>query len=73
MKIGLVYCTNTTLQSAIYCITVMIPFELAIENMKEVALKSYGAKGQDAVDKSNTSLLTVLVTLLHDHEKQHDY
>jgi len=51
----------------------MIPFELAIENMKEVALKSYGAKGQDAVDKSNTSLLTVLVTLLHDHEKQHDY
>ena len=50
-EIGLGNRTNTILQSAFFRITEVIPVELAVEKMKAAALKSYGAKGQDVVDK----------------------
>ena len=34
----------------------MIPVELAVEKMKAAALKSYGAKGQDVVDKNYAAI-----------------
>ena len=39
----------------------MIPVELAVEKMKAAALKSYGAKGQDVVDKNYAAICAVLV------------
>ncbi len=51
-EIGLGNRTNTILQSAFFRITGVIPVELAVEKMKAAALKSYGAKGQDVVDKN---------------------
>jgi pyruvate-ferredoxin/flavodoxin oxidoreductase len=50
-EIGLGNRTNTILQSAFFRITGIIPMELAVEKNKAAALKSYGAKGQDVVDK----------------------
>ena len=48
--------TNTILQSAFFRITGVIPVELAVEKMKAAALKSYGAKGQDVVDKNYAAI-----------------
>lgn len=49
-EIGLGKRTNTILQSAFFRITKVIPLDLAIEQMKEFIVKSYGRKGQDVVD-----------------------
>ena len=51
-EIGLGNRTNTILQSAFFRITEVIPVDLAIEQMKKFIVKSYGAKGQDIVDKN---------------------
>ena len=75
--------TNTILQSAFFRITEVIPVELAVEKMKAAALKSYGAKGQDVVDKNYAAIdrggeyvqLTVKpewANLPADEEKQDD-
>ena len=61
----------------------VIPVELAVEKMKAAALKSYGAKGQDVVDKNYAAIdrggeyvqLTVKLewaNLPADEEKQDD-
>ena len=55
-EIGLGNRTNTILQSAFFRITEVIPVELAVEKMKAAALKSYGAKGQDVVDKNYAAI-----------------
>ena len=55
-EIGLGNRTNTILQSAFFRITKVIPVELAVEKMKAAALKSYGAKGQDVVDKNYAAI-----------------
>ena len=55
-EIGLGNRTNTILQSAFFRITEVIPVELAVEKMKVAALKSYGAKGQDVVDKNYAAI-----------------
>ena len=55
-EIGLGNRTNTILQSAFFRITGVIPVELAVEKMKAAALKSYGAKGQDVVDKNYAAI-----------------
>ena len=55
-EIGLGNRTNTILQSAFFRITGVIPAELAVEKMKAAALKSYGAKGQDVVDKNYAAI-----------------
>ena len=51
-EIGLGNRTNTILQSAFFRITKVIPVDLAVEQMKEFIVKSYGNKGQDVVDKN---------------------
>ncbi len=49
-EIGLGNRTNTILQSAFFKITGVIPYELAVEQMKKFIVKSYGKKGEDIVN-----------------------
>ncbi|MGL5014070.1 MAG: pyruvate:ferredoxin (flavodoxin) oxidoreductase [Bacteroidales bacterium] len=49
-EIGLGNRTNTILQSAFFKITGVIPFELAVEQMKKAIVKSYGIKGENIVN-----------------------
>ncbi|MDR1679282.1 MAG: pyruvate:ferredoxin (flavodoxin) oxidoreductase [Prevotellaceae bacterium] len=49
-KIGLGNRTNTILQSAFFKITGVIPYELAVEQMKKFIVKSYGKKGENIVN-----------------------
>ena len=47
--IGLGHRTNTIMQAAFFKLADIIPFEEALQYMKEYALKSYGNKGDDIV------------------------
>ena len=49
-EIGLGNRTNTILQSAFFRISEVIPVDLAVEQMKAFAKKSYGKKGDDVVN-----------------------
>ena len=49
-EIGLGSRTNTILQSAFFKITGVIPYDLAVSEMKKAILKTYGAKGEDIVN-----------------------
>ncbi|BAG83711.1 pyruvate:ferredoxin (flavodoxin) oxidoreductase [Candidatus Azobacteroides pseudotrichonymphae] len=49
-EIGLGNRTNTILQSAFFKITGIIPYNLAVEQMKRFIVKSYGKKGEDVVN-----------------------
>ncbi|MDH8701295.1 pyruvate-ferredoxin/flavodoxin oxidoreductase [Dysgonomonadaceae bacterium PH5-43] len=49
-EIGLGNRTNTILQSAFFKITGVIPYDLAVEQMKKAIVKSYGKKGEDIVN-----------------------
>ncbi|SUB88088.1 Pyruvate synthase subunit porA [Porphyromonas macacae] len=49
-EIGLGNRTNTILQSAFFKIANVIPYELAVEQMKKFIVKSYGKKGEDVVN-----------------------
>ncbi|MDR1761775.1 MAG: pyruvate:ferredoxin (flavodoxin) oxidoreductase, partial [Bacteroidales bacterium] len=49
-EIGLGNRTNTILQSAFFKITGVIPYDLAVEQMKKVIVKSYGKKGENIVN-----------------------
>jgi pyruvate-ferredoxin/flavodoxin oxidoreductase len=49
-KIGLGNRTNTILQSAFFKITGVIPYDLAVEQMKKFIVKSYGKKGEDIIN-----------------------
>jgi pyruvate-ferredoxin/flavodoxin oxidoreductase len=49
-EIGLGNRTNTILQSAFFKITGVIPYELAVEQMKKFIVKSYGKKGENIVN-----------------------
>jgi len=48
-EIGLGNRTNTILQSAFFKITGVIPYELAVEQMKKFIVKTYGKKGEDII------------------------
>ena len=48
-EIGLGNRTNTILQSAFFKISSVIPYDLAVEQMKKFIVKSYGKKGEDVV------------------------
>ncbi|MDR2233847.1 MAG: pyruvate:ferredoxin (flavodoxin) oxidoreductase, partial [Tannerella sp.] len=48
-EIGLGNRTNTILQSAFFKITGVIPYELAVEQMKEAIVKSYGKRGENVI------------------------
>lgn len=49
-EIGLGNRTNTILQSAFFKITGIIPYELAVQQMKKAIDKSYGKKGENVVN-----------------------
>lgn len=49
-KLGLGNRTNTIMQSAFFKITNVIPYDLAVEEMKKAILKSYGKKGESIVN-----------------------
>ncbi|WP_321374675.1 pyruvate:ferredoxin (flavodoxin) oxidoreductase [uncultured Draconibacterium sp.] len=49
-EIGLGTRTNTIMQSAFFKITGVIPYELAVEQMKAAIVKSYGKKGEHIVN-----------------------
>ena len=51
-EIGLGNRTNTILQSAFFKISGVIPYDLAVEQMKKFIVKSYGKKGEDVVNKN---------------------
>lgn len=51
-EIGLGNRTNTILQSAFFKITEVIPYDLAVEQMKYMIEKSYGKKGDDIVSQN---------------------
>jgi len=49
-EIGLGNRTNTILQSAFFKISEVIPYDLAVEQMKKFIVKSYGRKGESVVN-----------------------
>ena len=49
-EIGLGTRTNTIMQSAFFKITGVIPYELAVDEMKKAIVKSYGKKGEHIVN-----------------------
>ncbi len=49
-EIGLGNRTNTIMQSAFFKIAEVIPYDLAVEQMKKAILKSYGNKGENIVN-----------------------
>ncbi len=49
-EIGLGTRTNTIMQSAFFKITGVIPYEMAIDEMKKAIIKSYGKKGERIVN-----------------------
>ncbi|MCF8364023.1 MAG: pyruvate:ferredoxin (flavodoxin) oxidoreductase, partial [Prolixibacteraceae bacterium] len=49
-EIGLGNRTNTILQSAFFKITEVIPYEMAVDQMKKFIVKSYGNKGEQIVN-----------------------
>lgn len=49
-EIGLGGRTNTIMQSAFFKISNVIPYELAVEQMKKFIIKSFGKKGEDIVN-----------------------
>lgn len=49
-EIGLGHRTNTILQSAFFKITNVIPYELAVKEMKDAIVKSYGKKGEKVIN-----------------------
>jgi len=55
-EIGLGNRTNTILQSAFFKITGVIPYNLAVEQMKKFIVKSYGNKGEGIVNKNNAAV-----------------
>jgi len=48
--------TNTILQSAFFRITEVIPVDLAVEQMKKAAYKSYSKKGEDVVNMNYAAI-----------------
>ena len=51
-EIGLGGRTNTILQSAFFKISGVIPYDVAVDEMKKAIVKSYGRKGEDVVKKN---------------------
>jgi pyruvate-ferredoxin/flavodoxin oxidoreductase len=68
VELGLGNRTNTIMQSAFFRITNVIPFEMAVEEMKKAILKTYGKKGEqvvkmnyDAIDAGGANVVKVEV------------
>ena len=55
-ELGLGNRTNTIMQSAFFKITNVIPFELAVAEMKKAIVKSYGKKGEKIVNMNYSAV-----------------
>ena len=55
-EIGLGGRTNTIMQSAFFKIANVIPYELAVTQMKNAIKKSFGMKGENIVQMNNTAI-----------------
>ncbi|NOZ46360.1 MAG: pyruvate:ferredoxin (flavodoxin) oxidoreductase [Chlorobi bacterium] len=55
-EIGLGSRTNTIMQSAFFKIAEVIPYELAVKEMKKAIVKSFGRKGEDIVNMNNAAV-----------------
>ncbi len=55
-EIGLGNRTNTILQSAFFKISGVIPYDLAVEEMKKAIVKSYGRKGEKIVNMNHAAV-----------------
>lgn len=55
-KIGLGGRINMIMQSAFFKLSNVIPLDLAISNLKESVITSYGKKGQNVVDMNNKAI-----------------
>ena len=55
-ELGLGNRTNTIMQSAFFKIANVIPFDVAVEQMKKAILKSYGNKGEDIVNMNYSAV-----------------
>lgn len=51
-ELGLGSRTNTIMQSAFFKVSGVIPYDVAVEQMKKAIYKSYGKKGEDIVNKN---------------------
>ncbi|HSG67792.1 MAG TPA: pyruvate:ferredoxin (flavodoxin) oxidoreductase, partial [Bacteroidales bacterium] len=56
VEIGLGSRTNTIMQSAFFKIAGVIPYELAVEQMKKAIRKSFGNKGEEIVSMNNAAV-----------------
>jgi pyruvate-ferredoxin/flavodoxin oxidoreductase len=55
-ELGLGNRTNTIMQAAFFKIAGVIPYEVAVEEMKKAIKKSYGLKGEDIVKMNNAAV-----------------
>ena len=55
-EIGLGNRTNTIMQAAFFKVANVIPYELAVTDMKKAIYKSYGNKGEDIVSMNNAAV-----------------
>lgn len=55
-ELGLGNRTNTIMQAAFFKIANVIPYEVAVEQMKKFIYKSYGRKGEDIVNLNNAAV-----------------
>jgi pyruvate-ferredoxin/flavodoxin oxidoreductase len=55
-EIGLGNRTNTIMQSAFFKISNVIPYELAVKEMKKAIIKTFGRKGEEIVKMNNASV-----------------
>ena len=55
-ELGLGNRTNTTLQASFFKISNVIPYELAIDEMKKAVVKSFGRKGEEIVKMNQAAI-----------------
>ncbi len=55
-EIGLGNRTNTIMQSAFFKVSEVIPYELAVKEMKTAIVKSYGSKGDKVINMNNAAV-----------------
>ena len=55
-EIGLGGRTNTIMQSSFFKLAEVIPYDLAVKEMKDAIYKSYGKKGEDIVKMNNAAI-----------------
>jgi pyruvate-ferredoxin/flavodoxin oxidoreductase len=55
-ELGLGSRTNTIMQSAFFKVAEVIPYELAIDEMKHAVVKAYGRKGENVVKMNNDAI-----------------